>query len=126
MRISDWSSDVCSSDLRETELARLLDAQDALEPGAPRLCALLAPSGMGKTRLIDELIARLAQRGVSVHRGYCETYLGASALQPFHQIVRSILVRDHGVDLADGTGWADALERQIGRASGRERVCKYV
>src|SRR3546814_19507765 len=53
---------------REEELARLLDAQDALEPGTPRLCALLAPSGMGKTRLVDELAARLMQHGTPVDR----------------------------------------------------------
>src|SRR3546814_1866423 len=59
MLISDWSSDMCSSDL-------------------------------------------------------CETYLGGSALQPFHQIVRSILLHDHHVDpAAGGATLADALERLV-------------
>src|SRR3546814_3242208 len=69
---------------------------------------------MGKTRLVDELAARLMQHGTPVHRGYCETYLGGSALQPFHQIVRSILLHDHHVDpAAGGATLADALERLV-------------
>src|SRR3546814_13465436 len=104
------------------------------------------------TRLVDGLAARLMQHGTPVHRGYCETYLGGSALQPFHQIVRSILLHDHHVDpAAGGATLADALERlvpghgatltrwfgaagpdappvpfEIGRASCRERGCQYV
>src|SRR3546814_18874230 len=54
------------------------------------------------------------QHGTPVHRGYCETYLGGSALQPFHQIVRSILLHDHHVDpAAGGATLADALERLV-------------
>src|SRR3546814_9288208 len=69
---------------------------------------------MGKTRLVDELAARLMQHGTPVHRGYCETYLGGSALQPFHQIVRSILLPYDHVDPAAGRATlADALERLV-------------
>src|SRR3546814_9899966 len=69
MRISDWSSDVCSSDLRALGNHPELDA----DPGRPRLA------------------------------GTC------LAQSP----------RRHGVA-------AGQIDRQIGRASCRERVCQYV
>src|SRR3546814_9923449 len=79
MRISDWSSDVCSSDLLVL-LARGDDAQDAGHaqrlPGLRKLC-----------------LAALVDPGEAAQR-------------------RSQPVL--------------AVERQIGRASCRERVCQYV
>src|SRR3546814_2842435 len=40
MRISDWSSDVCSSDLPSTELPRvLLQLSDSLKPGGVLFCS---------------------------------------------------------------------------------------
>src|SRR3546814_7048514 len=74
MRISDWSSDVCSSDLRLT-----LDRDAAPGDGA----------GVARPFVADQL------------------------QQPLHPVVA----------LAGGEHPRD---QQIGRASGRERVCQYV
>src|SRR3546814_5451066 len=78
MRISDWSSDVCSSDLHETEAARVLVAEGAdLEsrpvghgPPGP-----LAPAGgqqhsVGIVHLGAQVVGRpLAVLAVEEHRG---------------------------------------------------------
>src|SRR3546814_9123057 len=85
VRISDWSSDVCSSDL---ELA-----DDAADTGDARV-VLAGP----------------------------------------HRLARGLRIGAHRTDLDDIIGFAEQADArlavkdrpQIGRASGRERVCQYV
>src|SRR3546814_3198844 len=99
MRISDWSSDVCSSDLAERRargiaaLAKVGDAADILR---------LRPG------YIDQR-ADLADRGVGL--GGCQC--------PELRIAR---IGDRRVILARRQNEG----REIGRASCRERVCQYV
>src|SRR3546814_14295382 len=89
MRISDWSSDVCSSDL----VAPLVRA-GLLPPDWPYIChAVSGYSGGGKA-----LIERFEQDRDIAWRGYALT-----------------LGHKHVPDM-----------QEIGRASCRERVCKYV
>src|SRR3546814_12830772 len=109
MRISDWSSDVCSSDLRRLtaphrdqqvvenrhaleELRRLIGARDA---GARH--PMGAPAG--QVALAEVHAARIR------------------SVEASNEIERSGLSR---------TVRTDAAGDQIGRASGRERVCQYV
>src|SRR3546814_3685352 len=89
MRISDWSSDVCSSDLRKR--------WRAVAPGAN------GPAG----RSADKCSGRRGPRGP--HRRPC-----SAAPSP-------LLVRLEAAVLA-----AMPAAQEIGRASGRERVCQYV
>src|SRR3546814_4666123 len=85
MRISDWSSDVCSSDLVPL-LAIAVEPSDALRQahGIPR--QVVIDQDVAAAMQVDAFAARL--------RGYEEL--------------------------------AVLLEKQIGRASCRERVCQYV
>src|SRR3546814_18439061 len=90
MRISDWSSDVCSSDLIE---------------GSPLAAGLVAfGAGMVISALIpaSEKEAQLASRAVATAK---------EQAQPLVEEAKSV-----GQDIG---------ANQIGRASGRERVCKY-
>src|SRR3546814_8074512 len=97
MRISDWSSDVCSSDLLriglEHEQARLalLVVPAEIGPAAP-----LAPQNPVRTHRI------IAAQGGDLGRYLCGAYVFG---QPFG-IFGIIIV-------------------EIGRASCRERVCHY-
>src|SRR3546814_11624468 len=50
MRISDWSSDVCSSDLRDDECAKTA----AASPHARRQNAFNRPARQGRTAIIDD------------------------------------------------------------------------
>src|SRR3546814_13270965 len=111
MRISDWSSDVCSSDLRrqflseDVEIDALALAGGAvtagpLERAAARLeqaCAVAFEPQIGARELIDERGIEPAGRG----RGNPEQVIAVAARRS-DEIV------------------------EIGRAACRERVCQYV
>src|SRR3546814_14242318 len=127
MRISDWSSDVCSSDLAEAaelaaqhygkavELTRDPDVLDtwfssALWPfstlGWPEETPALARYYPGDVLvtgfdIIFFWVARMMMDGLHFMDGRV----------PFHTVYIHALVRD---------------EKEIGRASCRERVCQYV
>src|SRR3546814_11927916 len=97
MRISDWSSDVCSSDLPLGRVAfdnvsfsysgdRINLQGVTLDAPVPRRIALVGPSGSGKSTVIN-----LLSRNYDVMSG-------------------SVMLNDTD---------------KIGRASCRERVCQY-
>ena len=76
---------------RDTERRLLGNCLRLAMAGQPQCVALSAGPGLGKTRLIEELVADAVQCGCVVLRGYCESYLGAQQLQPFLQMLRSLL-----------------------------------
>src|SRR3546814_15588475 len=105
MRISDWSSDVCSSDLYGLVVEKALET--------PRL------------RLEGVGLRQVARQHVIERRNVGGALDGAMAAQrddaaawPTHVTEQKL---DHG-------GGADHLhpDAEIGRASCRERVCQYV
>src|SRR3546814_18903012 len=98
MRISDWSSDVCSSDLAEVN--------DRFHKGLLEAC--------GNRRLRD-LLGTITEvpLQLSTFRRSSIDELRRSAAQ-HSELVSALAVGD-----AD---WA----RKLGRASCRERVCQYV
>src|SRR3546814_19755471 len=107
MRISDWSSDVCSSDLTEQLVQRVLPetgkpgyAVEVPEDASFQSVVLRGKDGRAKAALIvprDPMIAD--------HVGGAITYVSPE-------------VRSKGV--------TTRLHTQIGRASCRARVCQYV
>src|SRR3546814_1004854 len=100
MRISDWSSDVCSSDLQNAaELERIAGRPVQLGGSADAVRTDVARATAGGRIALRAIIAR-RQRIVEVAR------------------------RAGGARAAADRAEAAALE--IGRASGRERVCQYV
>src|SRR3546814_2770384 len=62
MRISDWSSDVCSSDLAESEVSWFQTSPrqslDWILPGADPATTAIIDIGGGASRLVDELLDR--------------------------------------------------------------------
>src|SRR3546814_19973008 len=104
MRISDWSSDVCSSDLHD-------DGHHGLAPlgiGAPDHC---------------NLAHRWVGREHPFHRrGPPVLAAGDDHVPPSPVHVEA--ATDQLPEVAGGVPAASVLE--IGRASGRERLCQYV
>src|SRR3546814_1873743 len=99
MRISDWSSDVCSSDLLE-------DFSLSVKEG--EFFCLLGPSGCGKTSILNLLAGFTTPNGGTIE---------LSGTRVCHADA------DRGVVFQTD----DALfPWQIGRASCRERVCQSV
>src|SRR3546814_9837886 len=98
MRISDWSSDVCSSDLRERE-----------RPG----------ERLGRARKL----AVAAEHAVAGEQGHGGGAGREAALhrQRFPHWIAFVLGEAEGVLARRAEGGAE-----IGRASCRERVCQYV
>src|SRR3546814_19709723 len=106
MRISDWSSDVCSSDLLKRRLAEIAQAKALTSQlSAGVFCDQLDVDGAG--------LARQAELG-SPHKAW------------------QYRVARHGLDQPDGrivrTGLPCPLFglTEIGNATCRERVCPYV
>src|SRR3546814_11410691 len=101
MRISDWSSDVCSSDL----LGGLEKARDGAQN-----CRLAAPRRPQEAEelAVFDLEVRVLDCGefAEANRDVIELYVGAHLSRP--PLVPSLPLP------------------QIGRASCRERVCQYV
>jgi predicted ATPase len=76
---------------RASELAALLAALDRAAAGRASTVLLSGDAGVGKTRLLDELTARAAGRGVRVLTGHCVD-LGDVGLPylPFVDLLRPV------------------------------------
>ncbi len=67
----------------------LTDFLDGAHP-TPRRCALIVGGpGLGKTRLLEEVLGQYDSGAFRLLRGSCESYVGAEVLQPFLQMLRA-------------------------------------
>src|SRR3546814_11537556 len=131
MRISDWSSDVCSSDLNPITMTRDQTLADALE-----LMARHRISGIPITEKDGRLVGILTNRDVR---------FAENPRQPVSELMTSenLVTVGPGVTqeeakrqlhkrriekllVVDENQRCIGLITEIGRASCRERVCKYV
>src|SRR3546814_7989246 len=124
MRISDWSSDVCSSDLDEGAGAGRDEAADDDVLLEADQAVFLAVGGR-----LGEHPGGLLEGGRRDEGARLQARLG-DALQHRPRHGRAAALGDHlVVDLLELVAvdlLADQESRQIGRASCRERVCQYV
>ena len=93
---------------RDAELETLLKAWSGSCIGCGGLVEIAADAGMGKTRLLQELIARLGEDTVVV-RGACRLYQAATPYFPFRAILRQAL----GLEGLDDDATASALEALV-------------
>src|SRR3546814_3855405 len=111
MRISDWSSDVCSSDLQEIRIKRGLSyGAGSQMPGRREVGPFKAATqtkNPSAAEVISLIVAEMAKLGA------------APAPAAELDTRKAVLVGSFGraVETTDG---------KIGRASCRERVCQYV
>src|SRR3546814_13018487 len=107
MRISDWSSDVCSSDLRirADQRGSRANTYGKLYPCSPAL-----------------IRGRKGRAGSAADRGLAYN----RRMKEKEQIVENWLPRYTGVPLDQFGEHILLTNFEIGRASCRERVCKYV
>src|SRR3546814_13987662 len=109
MRISDWSSDVCSSDLT------VLKESVKLLPGE-----IIDASVMSKRALVEFLEAQIAD--AKAQDVLLSVHLKATMMK-----VSDPIIFGHAVEAYFSALFAEhAATFEIGSASGRERVCQYV
>src|SRR3546814_3391769 len=114
MRISDWSSDVCSSDLMPAMRASRLAVAATLL--LLLSCVAVAGSWLWARQALEQGIARW--RAEQLERGYTIDYAGPRFSGfPF---VLAVSFEAPRVTTPQGLTW------QIGRASWREKVCQVV
>src|SRR3546814_12937585 len=117
MRISDWSSDVCSSDLREslTMAQAMLSAPkhaDMLDDKPHHLTAVVGVRGGVGASLVSTSLAWTISEQAGRQTGLLDldVHFGTGALP---------------LDLEPGRGLIAAIGTpKTGRASGEERVCR--
>ncbi len=93
---------------RDADMAQLkLLAQRAFSERRPWLVTILAPPGIGKTRLLTEFLARLAKSsgGATVAVAHCLPYGQRLAYWPLRDVLHAI------VDLPDDPSSGDLVER---------------
>jgi class 3 adenylate cyclase/tetratricopeptide (TPR) repeat protein len=81
---------------RDAELQTILDIVDGARGGPGRLVEIAGEAGVGKTRLVQEVIAR-SRDFVSFH-GRCEEYEASTPYYPIRAILRSVLEVDAAAD----------------------------
>src|SRR3546814_17775865 len=124
MRISDWSSDVCSSDLRLTPLLPLL-------PHIPftSFAGCVAGGRLVRLGLIRE--AKIMVKENPIHKQQIDPILMSERF-PYYDLdgqlaacgaeIHQIIA---GREDAVARAYWDTFNKQIGRASCRERGCTY-
>ncbi|NUZ05896.1 ATP-binding protein [Piscinibacter koreensis] len=75
---------------RESEQRQLV-AEVLAKHEVPRCIAVVGEPGLGKTRLMEEVLRSVRGPNCLVLNGYCESYLSAEPLQPFMQILRAVV-----------------------------------
>src|SRR3546814_497165 len=143
MRISDWSSDVCSSDLSadtDSEVAVQVDQAmlaTTREPEPSVVSAGRLPGGMKDLFLLDESEESEVYRAIPAWlpdnwqlQGDRRTGPGAFRLAvlwhaALEEAIKAWLQVTGAPGMAFDIGWG-FMNEEIGRASCRERVCKYV
>jgi DNA-binding CsgD family transcriptional regulator/tetratricopeptide (TPR) repeat protein len=95
---------------RASELARLLAHLDRAAAGISSAVLLAGDAGVGKTRLLDELASRAAERGVRVLTGHCVD-LGDVGLPylPFVDLLRPVAAEPELAPAAAGSPVLAAL-----------------
>jgi DNA-binding SARP family transcriptional activator len=82
---------------RDAPLTRVLDLLGRL-PGGGQVVSVLGEPGIGKTRLVQEVLARAGEQGVTGVVGQCHQGDVAPALWPWAQVVRALAPHAEGTD----------------------------
>jgi class 3 adenylate cyclase/tetratricopeptide (TPR) repeat protein len=86
---------------REREFARLTAAVSDVGGGAGKLVGITGEAGIGKSRLVAELLALLGERGWIVAQGECQSYATNTPYMVWHDIWRSLFGLDRHQSSAD-------------------------
>ncbi|MBW9216901.1 AAA family ATPase [Mumia sp. zg.B53] len=102
---------------RDRELAVLLDRYEVAETGRPQFACLVGEPGIGKSRLVAEVLARARERGARVLVGRCSQDSGAPPLWPWEAVLEGL-----GGDVPTAVGGDPDSER----FAAWEQICRQV
>jgi DNA-binding SARP family transcriptional activator len=102
---------------RDRELALLLERLEAAEEGHPQFACLVGEPGIGKSRLVAEVLARARERGARVLVGRCSQDSGAPPLWPWEAVLEGL-----GGAVPTAVGGDPESER----FAAWERICRQV
>jgi class 3 adenylate cyclase/tetratricopeptide (TPR) repeat protein len=86
---------------RESEARSLQSHLSSAVGGVPQCVTIVGNPGVGKTRLLEELVRQVSEQRCLVLRGFCESYMSAEPLQPFLQMLRGVAAESEAADRAD-------------------------
>jgi adenylate cyclase len=88
---------------------------DCAVDGHGAVVGVVEPPGIGKSRLVREVAAMAAARGVEVFTTFCESH---ASQVPFHVVAR-LLCAATGVDGLDGQAAGDKVRARVPNADPR-------
>jgi len=97
---------------RDRELAMLAGELGEVAGAARRRWLVVAPPGVGKTRLVDELAGEARRRGTAFLRARCRP----DVLGPYEPVAQLLAAGLAGAGF-DRSGWTDDVVRRRGRAA---------
>ncbi len=98
---------------RREELAALRERWERARSGRPGICMLMGPPGIGKTRLVEELVARAGLGEAQLVRGRSYPYARSTPWEPLAELIREL----YGVAAdADPVEAAGQIARAVGGA----------
>src|SRR3546814_18695275 len=125
MRISDWSSDVCSSDLTRSTPWTIVSPWNNLSPDPS--CNLTNPAAIGALRLLrDRLLpgsSAVEQPAVNRLVDGSNPSRGATLFKAKNAPYQQVSIRPHTILNICSHNFSGGIDK-IGRATCRERVCK--
>src|SRR3546814_11122881 len=138
MRISDWSSDVCSSDLRDgsaVEAAAILNARQFVQSLVAKdrettQAQMVWALGRIEPAELDNMVKQLARMrsryaSLILEYGQSERPIGKPALDELQGLRERLAEFEHGFEMIQGA-ILDGTAEENGRESCRERGGQYV
>jgi adenylate cyclase len=101
---------------RDVELARMLAAFERVAAGRAEVVSLVGEAGIGKSRLLDELLARLAKEGRLEHAALRRA-AGSSTGEPTYGILAAFFREGYGLAASDSP---EVIRRKL--AAGLEAI----
>ena len=103
---------------RRWEMSAVEGLLDRAVDGHGAVVGVVGPPGIGKSRLVREVSAMAATRGVEVFTAFCESH---ASQVPFHAVAR-LLRAAFGVDDLDGQAARDRVRAQVPDADPEDLV----
>src|SRR3546814_11608300 len=123
MRISDWSSDVCSSDLRVPELKELSSNEDFF-PEIAFPSSFIVSDEMADDAEVIKKVNAVIKEAIDFRRENPEKSVEITA--SFLNVPQEPLMAASKLARLPSTPELEDLTRETGTASCRARVCPYV